>query len=427
METPVPRPRDPQLDRLFSILTGADVVIGAEEWRPLIDLATAHNVHSLLAQRVLSRGGAPASPPPLVHAPLQRRRDAAGSAGEDAGAPLPEAIAAELRYTQLETVRRNTQRLRDFSEIVTAMQAKDIPVIALKGMHLVPLVHRNLGARRMVDLDLLVPPQRLADAIDALRAIGYTSPPFRLVPDDPVPYFSYTVPPFQRKDSSDVDLHWHIHNLRSGASINVPEFWEHSVPARIGTVDVRVLANEDLLLHVAEHATYAHRCEISVRACFDIAEIVNRIPLDWNAVIDRAQRWKIAPGTYLILRLARELTGANVPEEVLAALKPEPFDERLLHIAFRGRGHLRASRRLRSARGLRQKLRTAKELFFIDRYELADLYQVNRTSPLVYGLYVVRAFRMLRRWRDVSSELRTDGHEAAESALVDSFLGGALR
>jgi len=396
MDTPPLPPRDPVLDRLFRILSGAEMAMTAAEWRELVDVAIANSVHPLLAQRVLTR-------------------------------ELPPAIAAELRTYQAETVYRNTQRLRDFSEIVLAMQAKDVPVIALKGMHLTPLVYRNLGARRMVDLDLLVPPQRLEDAVAALRSIGYDSTPFRLVPNDPVPYFSYTVPPFRRENSSDVDLHWHIHNLRSGASINVPEFWEHSVPARIGTVDVRVLANEDLLLHVAEHATYAHRCEISVRACFDVAEIVSKLPLDWDAVVDRARRWSIAPGTYLILRLARELTGAMVPDEVLAALEPPQFDERLLHIACRGRGHIRASRRLRSARGPLQKLKTASQLFFISRYELADLYRVRRTSPLVYGLYVVRAFRMLRRWRDVAAEFRKDGREAAESAIVDNFLGGALR
>jgi hypothetical protein len=161
---------------------------------------------------------------------------------------------------------------------------------------------------------------------------------------------------------------------------------------------------------------------VSVRACCDVAEIVRTHAVAWDVVVERAVRWRIGAGTYLVLRLARELLDAAIPTSVLEALAPPDFDERLLRIALRGSADRRRAGRLREATGLLGKLRTVKRLLFVRRDDLADRYNVSRSSPLVYGLYVRRAAQLLKRWPEVVAAHRGDGRMAAESAALDAFL-----
>lgn len=399
MSAPVTRPRDPLLDRLFATLANETHELSGEEWHALLDFARLHSVQPFVVQCVLARKTA-----------------------------LPPDVAERMQRIQTDATERNTRRLRDFATAARALQARGIDVIALKGTHLVSLVYRNLASRTMTDIDILIPRTKLEEAADALRGIGYDIAPFRVTPGDPVPYFMYTIPNAMKEGKSTIDVHWHLHNPRSAASIDVDELWSRATPVRIAGVDVRVLAPEDLLLHVAEHATYAHRCEISARACCDVAEIVHHHAIDWDALIERAHRWQMAPGAYLVLRLARELRGANVPDSALAALKPANFDERLLHIAMRGEeGQGNAVHRLRYAPGVRGKLKAIRDFWFIGRNELADLHRIKRNSPLVYGLYLIRPFRFLKRLPEVAAEFRGDGRTAADVAVVDAFLGDSRR
>ena len=385
----------PILDRLFELLSGrADArSVPAEEWPALLAMAVAHAVQPLLAQRVLA------------------------GASRDA---IPPGVQAELRAVQEETTHRNMRRLRDFAAAATALQARGIPAIALKGMQLAPLVYRSLAARAMRDLDLLVPATSLTEAAEAMRELGYApAQPYR-VSSGAVPYFMHHVPPFVRHGLSTIEVHWHI--TPPPSSVAIEELWQRAVPARIAGVDTHVLSTEDLLLHLAVHATYNSRCVVSVRACCDIAEVVRTQNVDWDAAIDRARRWNVGAGTYLVLRLARELLDAPIPVDVLNALAPPDFDERLLQIALRGEADTHRAGRLRHAGGAVAKLRAVKELFFVRRHELADANNVERSSPLVYGLYIRRAAKLLKRLPEVVAAYRDDGRVAAESAVLDHFL-----
>jgi len=385
---------------LFDFLSGRSQSISAAEWSALLAAAKTHGVEPLHAQRVL-----------------------ASSARES----VPADVEPELRAIQEETTRRNGRRLRDFATVATALQSRGIPVIALKGTHLVSLIYRSLATRSMVDVDLLVPAAQLAAAGAAVEELGLRPVrPYR-VSDDRVPYSAHHLPQFMKPGMSTLEVHWHVCVPRADDVAIVDEMWTRAVPARIAGVDALVLSNEDLLLHLAIHATYNHRCEVSIRACCDIAEIVRAVAVDWDALIERATRWNIGAGTYLVLRLARELLDAAIPDRALAALAPRDFDPQLLQIALRGTVEPNRAGRLRHARGVFGKLRAAKELLFIDREELADAHNVPRSSPLVYTLYLRRAARLAGRWREVVALHRGDGRIAAESAAIDALLRRSAR
>jgi len=142
--------------------------------------------------------------------------------------------------------------------------------------------------------------------------------------------------------------------------------------------------------------------------------------------VERARSWNVARGTYLVLRLAREVFATPVPQEALDALAPAEFDEKLLRIAMRGVIEESPAGKLRYTAGLAGKLRALKTLVLPDLDVLADVYNVNRRSPLVYGLYLRRALKVARRWREVVDVYR-DGRVESESAAMNAFLHGAAK
>jgi hypothetical protein len=373
-----------------------------EDWPALLALANEHLVQPLLAHRLLA--------PSL--------RDS-----------VPETQKAALRAIVEQVALRNMIQHRDFAAAVTALQARGIPVIALKGMQLASLVYGDLGVRSMKDADLLVPTPHLGAAAEAMESLGYLPfQPYHLI-DGGTPYFLHHIPSFMQPGKTTIEIHWQLLPPRHGVTVNLDELWQRARPARIAGVDVLVLAAEDLLVHLAIHATYSHLCEFSARPWCDIAQVIRHFAdvLSWPEVVDRATRWRCRSGTYLALRMARELVGADVPDDVLQSLRPPHFDERLMRIAIRPRPELTLNRgflALARRQGVAAKLRTIASRVFVPRHELADFYDVPRASPRVYGLYARRVKDLLLQWRTVR-DVRAGGRlreVAEESAAMEAFL-----
>jgi hypothetical protein len=214
---------------------------------------------------------------------------------------------------------------------------------------------------------------------------------------------------------------------------DIRELWDRATPARIAGVDVQVLSPEDLLLHLCIHATYAHMCEFSARPLCDIAETIRQLHgrLAWQEVTTRAERWHCRRGVYLALRLARSLVGADVPDEVLHALRPAGFDDQILTVAMRQRHGARVRddvAKLQASRNPAAKLRVFWKRILIPADALADAYNVPRSSRLLYAFYLVRAKDMAKRhWNTVFRLHRGDAALttlARDTLALQEFLAG---
>src|SRR5205823_1539331 len=67
----------------------------------------------------------------------------------------------------------NQLALHRLAKAVTSLNAAGIEVLVLKGAALSLLHYRDLGARPMLDVDLLVAPRHLWEAIQVLAASGW--------------------------------------------------------------------------------------------------------------------------------------------------------------------------------------------------------------------------------------------------------------
>jgi hypothetical protein len=251
----------------------------------------------------------------------------------------------------------------------------------LKGAALVETVYPDPAQREMLDLDILVPPERIACATQALVPLGYRPLPS---PDAP-PRISLQLEPHEHHGPAlvgeehlvAVELHHHITISGEGSRFELDEMWERARPAPFGP---HLLPSpEDLLLHVSLHFT-RNRMGGSYRQrqtggalgqICDVARIVERESVRWDALAESARRYRLEARVFLALFAAREL-GVPVPHAALAELQPPGFDPGL-------------GRRLVTLRVLRADdhlpVRTLRWMFAPTREVLSRGWNADPTAP----------------------------------------------
>jgi hypothetical protein len=245
--------------------------------------------------------------------------------------PIPANVMARLRPIYLQSAARNMHLYHELSKVLGLLRNANIPVIVLKGAHLAEIVYGNIALRPMGDVDVLVHKDDLMRVEAALLGIGCAPTEcHRQIAKDNF-HFVYGLP------SSElfVEVHWNFLPSMYRFKIDIDGQWERSRQAIVAGVDVSVLCPEDLLLHLCLHTSISHLFEMGLKPLYDIFETIRYFgkKIDWRQVQLRSEEWGEAKCAYLTFRLARELLGASVPDDLMKAIKPSDFDERFMVLA----------------------------------------------------------------------------------------------
>jgi len=322
-----------------------------------------------------------------------------------AAAAIPPGVIRQLRNSYLQSSSRNMQLYHELGKVLGTLRQNDIPVLALKGAHLAEVVYGNSALRPMNDVDLLVHREDLGRVEKQLLELGYLPMDCnRLIADDNR-HFAYALP----NKGLTVEIHWALLPADLPFDIDMDGQWQRSRKEIIGTVEVAVLSPEDLLLHLCLHASH-HLFEIWLKPFCDISATIRHYgeEIDWDQVRIRSTQAGINNAVYLTLQLARELLGAAVPVEFLAAIKPDDFDGRFIAMA---RERIFESEE-RSVDGLSlapnvaqlfgsQRLLDKAKLFlnrvFPCREEMTRMYPASVDSLRIYLYYPARMWELLLR------------------------------
>jgi hypothetical protein len=275
-------------------------------WADLSGLAASQRVRPLLYRALKSRGLEGHTP-----------------------AGLRDNVALAYRDTAL----RNLRLCAELARVARALAARDVPVLVLKGAHLVGEVYRDVGLREMNDLDVLVRVEHLSTAVNVLLERGYRSLyPFTIESDVAA---GHHLTRFVKRDVAGIEIHWNITPPHPPHAIDPADLWRRAVSLTIAGVPMRGLCPVDLLLHLCFHASFQHQFQFGLRPFCDIAATIDQCgtDVDWVVMVRRARDWNWTRGVYLALRLARDLVGARVPADVFHELAPADFDHELLEMA----------------------------------------------------------------------------------------------
>jgi hypothetical protein len=233
---------------------------------------------------------------------------------------------------------RNLTLLHRVRPVLAGLAAAGIPVILLKGAGILAAFGGTPDMRPMDDVDIMVPPDRIAPVMDLLAELGWR--PKETPPCAPAAMATLSDTagwPFVAPDGTELDLHWRALNL-DGRIGNDLGFWRRAEPARLAGQQVLVLAPADQLLHVCCHAvTWAGFSNLRWVADAALILRTSQDRLDWATLCAEARRRRFATLMHDCLRFLAAELALPVPRAVLHDLRREArFTERLEARIVRG-------------------------------------------------------------------------------------------
>ncbi|HJW84566.1 MAG TPA: nucleotidyltransferase family protein [Anaerolineae bacterium] len=246
---------------------------------------------------------------------------------------VPPSAAAKLKAAYQASAERNRAIYAQLGEVLSACAERGLRPVALKGVHLAACVYPEPALRPMSDIDLLFMPGELPQAEAMLAALGYggTHKPADVGPGvtkhtstfrrpagqaaTPNPYLSTAA-------ERTIEPHTSLEESWFGLKIDItPGVRDRAVEADLGGRVCRVLAGEDVLLHVCVHFCFHLIMGApSMVQLADLLAITRAGNLDWPVFTRRAIDCHAAPFVLAALMLARNLIEAPVPVEVIERL-----------------------------------------------------------------------------------------------------------
>ena len=212
--------------------------------------------------------------------------------------------------------------------VLRTLEQHGVSAIVLKGAGLAATVYAAPVERNYGDIDLLLPPDQLAVALNALERAGYrASGSEAIVSAYREHHFHIRV---QRGQGIVVELHWALTASREPYQLDASAFVEQSrIVHRQSTGGAMAPFARSYRAPRPEHALM-HIVVENVRDGFsrltrivDVDRIVAAAPeMDWDLVQSTARDGRLAPALALALDVSGTLFGTEVPAEVTRALRP---------------------------------------------------------------------------------------------------------
>lgn len=174
----------------------------------------------------------------------------------------------------------------------------------------------------MSDLDVLVPPARLSDALGVLGTAGWT-PVHRTAEELGGPYLQQTYSHhLHHTGGQNLDLHQHVMFHEVGRESD-EDFWKAAIPVEFEGIKSLALCPADQLLHVCLHGSYWNETP-PIRWVADAWLVLEHGSVDWTRFLAQTQRREIALAMRGTMRYLFDRLHAPIPSSVLDALEGLP-------------------------------------------------------------------------------------------------------
>ncbi|MCH8146402.1 MAG: nucleotidyltransferase family protein [Planctomycetes bacterium] len=234
---------------------------------------------------------------------------------------LPEQMVERLRRAATAVAATNLHLQKELARILTAFHRAGIPVMLLKGAALGPTIYGRPDLRPMGDVDLLVRPEHVTDALALLCADGARRG-FELIRADFFPKYHYEVEFFTGGPRpARLDLHARpFRPLRIARTMPDDALWTHALRISINDVPAWMPCHELMFVHLAAHAAF-HGCTRLIWL-YDLKRVVRTVgeEMDWKMMTDACRQWRLSHAVHDALSKAQDLLGSFLPNEVLETL-----------------------------------------------------------------------------------------------------------
>lgn len=202
-------------------------------------------------------------------------------------------------------------------------QPPSIPAVVLKGGAFAFTLYPDLALRPLSDLDILVPGERLEEAIARIKTLGYRELSPEIVPGHrriAGIHYSFT----KEKVPLTLELHWSlVAGKHSRYAPDMAWFWAHTEPLP-SLAPLLTLDPTAHLLYLAVHAVFDHgEAELDPKWLYDIHLLVKKEGprINWKEMAKQAIAFRWADALLKAFERCSQLFGTHFPQEAFYLLE----------------------------------------------------------------------------------------------------------
>jgi len=306
-----------------------------------------------------------------------------------------------FRQNYQENSARNVVLTAELCRLIDLFAGEGIEVIPYKGPILSLFAYDDLSLRRFVDLDVIVKKHEVARARDLLLADNYAlSKPLTVEQQELLLRTQHNLQFTKENRRLIVELHWEVAPHLFVSTLQGDALWQNLVAFELNGTTVKTFSADDLLFSLCVHGS-RHLWERLGWIC-DVAELISRHTLNWDALLDRAAKADAERIFLLGLHLAEKLLDAPLPAELKRRCEADkrlaPLAANIVEHLFVGPDHVPAtsSEIFRYNLGVRKSL-SARTRYLVHMLRPTDSDVTEHSLPpgLSFAYYLMRPFRLL--------------------------------
>ncbi|MEI6102817.1 MAG: nucleotidyltransferase family protein [Methanothrix sp.] len=228
---------------------------------------------------------------------------------------VPPEIYLDLQKVYLLNTKRNLIFAKELLGIIKALSEHGIEAVPFKGPALSLMAYGDITYRSFSDLDIMVHKDDVLPAKDILISLGYkpqvcfTPRQERNIMENVCEYN------FVRENPSIlVEIHWRFHT----DFYSVPAsqgIWSRLESINLEGKQIPSFSANDLVLVLSSHA--ARHEWTQIKYVSDFAGLISHRQIDWDKVVDSADRMGLLRILHINLLLAKDLLDAKLPLQMI--------------------------------------------------------------------------------------------------------------
>ncbi len=234
---------------------------------------------------------------------------------------VPESFLTRIGKAYRDTLHSQLNFAAEFLKIRGMLASEGIEIVPFKGFWLGYDAYANMADREGFDVDVFVPVGKLGRVKEIMMSAGYTvEPAFRNMSTDEVRQISQEYV-FERINNGvprfRIEFHWGISPPGYGLGINLEDMRSQVTQGRFEGKEIRVFTPSAHMLLLLFHHGGDDRF-IRFKQVYDISAMLKTHPdIEWQWVLKMAEKFGAGELVYTGLALASELTGADVPAQLI--------------------------------------------------------------------------------------------------------------
>jgi hypothetical protein len=254
---------------------------------------------------------------------------------------VPHWVTKELARIYHSVGYQNLRYYGELKNVLCFFENLGIEVIVLKGAMLAETVWKNVALRQMGDIDLLVQEHDIEKVDRVLPELGYVSYEGYKSKDWYRTNHHHLAPYHNLHKGVVIEIHNHIVIPNKLFSIDIREVWKRAKAIRIEGIDTKILAPEDMIIHLCLHISYSDLFIGRIKNLIDLSQTIRYYggSIHWDWIIRDAKEKKIAKFIFYPLYLATDILNVEIKKEILEGFQDHTnlrlFEDRLLKLIIK--------------------------------------------------------------------------------------------